>query len=65
MTPYSSAVAWNAETGVPSDVPLGEAFGNPRTPSLQVLGPDGQIVWQNVKYYPDFDIIEEISEIIR
>ena len=65
LTPYSSAVAWNAETGVPSDVPLGEAFGNPRTPTLQVLGPDGQIVWQNVKYYPDFEIVEEISAIIN
>ena len=65
LTPYSSAVAWDAETGEPSTVPLDEAFGNPRTPTLQVLGPDGQIVWQNVKYYPDFDIIEEISEIIR
>ena len=64
LTPYSSAVAWNAETGKPSTVPLDEAFGNPRTPTLQVLGPDGQIVWQNLKYYPDFDIVEEISAII-
>ena len=65
LTPYSSAVAWDAETGMPSTVPLDEAFGNPRTPTLQVLGPDGQIVWQNVKYYPDFEIIEEISAIIN
>ena len=65
LTPYASAVAWDAETGMPSTVPLDEAFGNPRTPTLQVLGPDGQIVWQNVKYYPDFEIIEEISAIIN
>ena len=64
LTPYASAVAWDAETGMPSTVPLDEAFGNPRTPTLQVLGPDGQIVWQNVKYYPDFGIVEEISAII-
>ena len=65
LTPYSSAVAWNAETGMPSTVPLEDAFGKPRTPTLQVLGPDGQIVWQNIKYYPDFEIIEEISAIIN
>lgn len=65
LTPFSSAVAWNAETGMPSTVPLDDAFGNPRTPTLQVLGPDGQIVWQNVEYYPDFETIEEISTMIN
>ena len=64
LVPYSSAVAWNAETGEPSTVPLDEAFGNPRTPTLQVLGPNGQIVWENEKYYPDFEVVEEISSII-
>ncbi len=64
LVPYSSAVAWDAETGEPSQVPLGEAFGNPRTPTLQVLSADGQIVWQNEKYYPDFEVIEEISAMI-
>tara|TARA_Y100000766_G_scaffold258976_1_gene247606 strand:- start:2522 stop:3115 length:594 start_codon:yes stop_codon:yes gene_type:complete len=64
LTPHSSAVAWDAETGEPSTVPLDDAFGNPRTPTLQVLGPDGRIVWQNLNYYPDFEIVEEISAII-
>ena len=64
LVPYSSAVAWNAETGEPSTVPLDEAFGNPRTPTLQVLGPNGEIVWENEKYYPDFEVVEEISSII-
>jgi len=64
LVPYSSAVAWNAETGEPSTIPLDEAFGNPRTPTLQVLGPNGQIVWENEKYYPDFEVVEEISSII-
>ncbi len=64
LVPYSSAVAWNAETGEPSTVPLDEAFGNPRTPTLQVLGSNGEIVWENEKYYPDFEVVEEISSII-
>ena len=64
LVPYSSAVAWNAETGEPSTIPLDEAFGNPRTPTLQVLGPNGEIVWENEKYYPDFEVVEEISSII-
>ena len=44
---------------------MSRGLGDVYKRQLQVLGPDGQIVWQNVKYYPDFDIIEEISEIIR
>mgnify|MGYP002011732327 CR=1 FL=1 len=64
LTPHSSAVAWDAETGEPSIVPLDDAFGNPRTPTLQVLGPDGRIVWENPSYYPDFEIVEEISAMI-
>ena len=64
LVPHASAVAWDAESGSPSEVPLDEAFGSPKTPTLQVLGADGQIVWENEKYYPDFEVVEQISALI-
>lgn len=64
LVPHASAVAWDAENGAPSEVPLDEAFGSPRTPTLQVLGSDGQIVWENEKYYPDFEVVQQISALI-
>ena len=64
LVPHASAVAWDAESASPSVVPLDEAFGSPRTPTLQILGPDGQIVWENEKYYPDFEVVQQISALI-
>ena len=64
LVPHASAVAWDAESASPSEVPLDEAFGSPRTPTLQVLGSDGQIVWENEKYYPDFEVVQQISALI-
>ena len=62
--PVDGATAWDATTGEESDVPLAEAFNNPVTPTLQVIDPEGQLVWQSRTYYPDFSVVEEFVGVI-
>ena len=64
LMPVDSATAWDATTGEESEVPLAEAFNNPVTPTLQVLDPEGQLVWQSRTYYPDFSVVEEFVGVI-
>ena len=64
LMPVDGATAWDATTGEESDVPLAEAFNNPVTPTLQVLDPEGQLVWQSRPYYPDFSVVEEFVGVI-
>ncbi len=45
-------------------VPLPEAFNNPSTPTLQVLNPEGQLVWQSKTYRSDFSVIQDIIEVM-
>ena len=39
-------------------------YNSIKTPTLQILGSDGQIVWENEKYYPDFEVVQQISAMI-
>ena len=64
LMPVDGATAWDATTGVESEVPLAEAFNNPVTPTLQVLDSEGQLVWQSRTYYPDFSVVEEFVGVI-
>ena len=64
LMPVDGATAWDATTGEESEVPLAEAFNNPVTPTLQVLDPEGQLVWQSRTYYPDFSVVEEFVGVI-
>ena len=64
LMPVDGATAWDATTGEESDVPLAEAFNNPVTPTLQVLDPEGQLVWQSRTYYPDFSVVEAFVGVI-
>ena len=64
LMPADGATAWDATTGEESDVPLVEAFNNPVTPTLQILDPEGQLIWQSRTYYPDYSVVEEFVGVI-
>ena len=64
LMPEDGDTAVDATTGESSDVPLPEAFNNPSTPTLQVLNPEGQLVWQSKTYRSDFSVIQDIIEVM-
>ena len=71
LSETSSATLWSVptrtaslETGRMTDVGLVTAFGEPVTPTLQVIDSEGGIAWTSSKYWANTTVLEEALNIM-
>ncbi|MAT86594.1 MAG: hypothetical protein CMA25_06530 [Euryarchaeota archaeon] len=60
----SSSKAWNLERDVLSDMTIFEAFDNPNSPELYLIGQTGDIIWKSGTYQPTDEAIMEMENSI-
>jgi len=65
LLPDEDAVVVDATTGQPSTTSLVEAFGNPVTPTLQVLDGAGHLVWESRTYWANASVLSEVEGLMH
>ena len=64
LIPDASTTVIDRETGRMTDVGLYAAFGEPVTPTLQVIDSEGGIAWTSSKYWANTTVLEEALNIM-
>jgi hypothetical protein len=64
LVPDASTTVIDRETGRMTDVGLFTAFGEPVTPTLQVIDSEGGIAWTSNKYWANTSVLEEALNIM-
>ena len=64
LIPDASTTVIDRDTGEITDVGLYQAFGEPVTPTLQVLGSDGGLAWTSDKYWANATVLGEALNIM-
>ena len=64
LVPDASTTVIDRETGRMTDVGLFTAFGEPVTPTLQVIDSEGGIAWTSSKYWANTSVLEEALNIM-
>ncbi|MDG1539778.1 MAG: hypothetical protein P8Q40_07620 [Candidatus Poseidonia sp.] len=64
LVPDASTTVIDRETGRMTDVGLYAAFGEPVTPTLQVIDSEGGIAWTSSKYWANTTVLEEALNIM-
>ena len=64
LVPDASTTVIDRETGRMTDVGLYTAFGEPVTPTLQVIDSEGGIAWTSSKYWANTSVLEEALNIM-
>ena len=65
ILPSEETVVIDLDTGVESNFGFYQSFGNPSTPTLQVMDVDGKIIWSSKTYWPSADVLEAIKLLIN
>ena len=65
ILPSEETVVIDLDTGAESNFGFYQLFGNPSTPTLQVMDVDGKIIWSSKTYWPSLDVLEEIKILIN
>tara|TARA_B100000900_G_scaffold391378_1_gene385956 strand:- start:6534 stop:7124 length:591 start_codon:yes stop_codon:yes gene_type:complete len=65
VLPTEDTVVYDIETGSESDSSFYNSFGNPSTPTLQIMNTEGEIVWTSRTYWPTSGVLEEIKVLIN
>ena len=64
LVPDASTTVIDRDTGQMTNVGIYEAFGEPVTPTLQVLGSDGGLAWTSDKYWANTTVLGEALNIM-
>ena len=59
VVPDVDTPTYEFETGLNTGYPLYEAYGNPSTPTLQLIDESGAIVWQSKTYWAEETVLDE------
>ena len=60
----SSSKAWDLERDVLSELTIFEAFDNPNSPELYLIGQTGDLIWKSETYQPTDEAMSEIENSI-
>ncbi len=59
VTPSLETATYEFNSGQNTGFPLYEAYGNPGTPTLQLIDQDGALAWQSKTYWANETVLEE------
>ena len=65
VLPSEETIVYDLDTGYESTSGFYNSFGNPSTPTLQIMNPLGEIIWTSKTYWPTLDVLEEIKSLIN
>ena len=61
--PQENTPVINLDTGQESQYSIYDSFGNPSTPTLQIMDETGKLIWSSKTYWPTSEIVDEIKNI--
>ena len=64
ILPNESSRLTDFETGEATQFSVVEGFGNPVTPTVQLIGQDGIKMWQSKSYWANFTMVQEAMDIV-
>ena len=64
ILPNESSRLTDFETGEDTQFSVVEGFGNPVTPTVQLIGQDGIKMWQSKSYWANFTMVQEAMDIV-
>jgi hypothetical protein len=64
LLPPEETVVIDLDSGLESSYSLYNSFGNPSTPTLQIMDSLGEIIWTSKTYWPTVEVLDEIKELI-
>jgi len=53
------------DSGQESEYSLYDSFGNPSTPTLQIMDSTGKLIWTSKTYWATADVVDEIKNILK
>ncbi|MBT6873870.1 MAG: hypothetical protein HOA28_01365 [Euryarchaeota archaeon] len=63
--PQENTPVINLDTGQESQYSIYDSFGNPSTPTLQIMDETGKLIWSSKTYWPTSEIVDEIKNILN
>jgi len=63
--PQENTPIINLDTGQESQYSIYDSFGNPSTPTLQIMDETGKLIWSSMTYWPTSEIVDEIKNILN
>ena len=65
ILPNESSRLTDFETGENTQFSVVEGFGNPVTPTVQLIGQDGIKMWQSKSYWANFTMVQEAMDVVN
>ncbi|MBL6731860.1 MAG: hypothetical protein ISP82_02790 [Candidatus Poseidoniaceae archaeon] len=65
VLPNESSRLTDFETGETTQFSVVEGFGNPVTPTVQLIGQDGIKMWQSKSYWANYTMVEEAMDVVN
>ena len=65
ILPNESSRLTDFETGEKTQFSIVEGFGNPVTPTVQLIGQDGIKMWQSKSYWANFTMVQEAMDVVN
>lgn len=65
VLPNESSRLTDFETGETTQFSVVEGFGNPVTPTVQLIGQDGIKMWQSKSYWANYTMVQEAMDVVN
>lgn len=65
VMPSENTPLLDLDTGLESEYSIYDAFGNPSTPTLQIMDSTGKLTWTSKTYWATEEIVEEIKSLLN
>jgi len=65
LLPTENTQLFDLDTGLESEYSIYDAFGNPSTPTLQIMDSTGKLTWTSKTYWATEELVEEIKGLLE
>ena len=65
ILPSENTQLFDLDTGLESEYSVYDAFGNPSTPTLQIMDSTGKLTWTSKTYWATEELVEEIKSLLN
>ena len=65
LLPTENTQLFDLDTGLESEYSIYDAFGNPSTPTLQIMDSTGRLTWTSKTYWATEELVEEIKGLLE
>ncbi|MBK64352.1 MAG: hypothetical protein CMB47_02375 [Euryarchaeota archaeon] len=65
LLPSEDTQVYDLDTGLESEYSIYDAFGNPSTPTLQIIDSTGKLTWSSKTYWATEELVDEIKVLLE